>query len=150
MLLPIVSDILLRNKISFSERLSQRLVLADLAGRAFSQNPVFGFGLNNFIPGGRQLEEAGGLSWILQPVHNIPILILAEGGILGFVIFAWPVFRSIELVRTRPIFFGQIFVFVILTSLIDHYWFTLQQNQLLLAVLTGLLLRQNQKDFLLN
>lgn len=150
MLLPVVSDILLRRQIQFSERLGQRLVLADIGGRAFSQKALLGLGLNNFIPSVVELRKTDNLPWVLQPVHNVPLLVLAEGGIVGFGIFIWFIYELLKRVSGRSIFFGLIILFVILTSLSDHYWFTLQQNQLLVVVLSVVLLRQKRKEFLLN
>ena len=149
-LLPVFAHWILGKNVVFSDRVSQRLVLADLAGRVFSQNPVQGVGLNNFIPTAAQLRSEGRFPWILQPVHNVPLLVLTEGGIAIFVVWFWLIFRFIKSLKRKSIFFGLIIIFILITASADHYWFTLQQNQLLVAILLGVILRKNNKDFLLN
>jgi len=150
MLLPLVANKTLSEKIVFSERVGQRLVLADLAGRLYAQKPLVGLGLNNFIPETVELKAADYYSWVLQPVHNVPLLVLVETGMVGFGIFVLFLFRLIKKAMVMPIFFGLAIIFILITALVDHYWLTLQQNQLLLAVFIGIIFRQNKRGFLLN
>lgn len=76
------------------------------------------------------------LDTLNQPVHNIFLLALAELGIpLSIVtILLWKNWL-IGFIR------NNIFVVlaIIITGLFDHYWLTLQQNQLLLGTILGLL-----------
>jgi O-antigen ligase len=150
MLLPFLANKILQTNLQFSERFSQRLVLADLAGRIYSQSPLTAIGLNNFIPGASGLKSLDYSSWILQPVHNLPLLLLAETGLIGFAIFVWFFSRLVQKILVKPQFLGLALIFILVTASLDHYWLSLQQNQLLLSVFVGLVFRQNRDNFLLN
>ena len=133
-LLMTVSQKLITSGDLLSESVILRIQQAAVAGKMFINNPLFGVGLNNFIPsvGGNIIE---GASLFLQPVHNIYLLLLTEAGMVGFAVFIYLVEKllntKINMMYILPI------VFVMLSGFFDHYWFTLQQNQLLLAFLLG-------------
>lgn len=63
--------------------LLRREELTSVAWNLFLSHPIFGIGLNNFIPYAADSLLAGP-SRFLQPVHNIFLLALSETGILGF------------------------------------------------------------------
>ncbi len=118
-----------------SESITLRIDQAGIAGKMFVNNPLLGVGLNNFIPSaGRNITA--GTSLFLQPVHNIYLLLLAEAGLVGFAFFIYLAGKFLS-AKTKSAYMLPIF-FVILTGFFDHYWFTLQQNQLLLAFLLGI------------
>jgi O-antigen ligase len=124
--------------------------LADVAGRLYSQKPFVGVGLNNFIPRAAGVKTLSYYSWYLQPVHNVPLLVLVETGLVGFTLFVWFLFKLIKRSAATSVFFALSIVFILVTAFLDHYWLTLQQNQLLLAVFIGVIYRANKKRFLLN
>lgn len=121
---------------SFSETVSQRLELARVSAEAFAKNPLFGVGANNFLIVSRSL----------QPVHNIILLVLSETGVLGLTLFSYLFFPAIKntLLANRYSLFATLLV-VLTTGLVDHYWLTLQQNQLLLSIVFGLSLSNKDK-----
>jgi len=101
----------------------------------FKENPIFGVGLNNFIPSLADYQLALGRSW-LQPIHNCYWLILVELGLSGAIIVLWGLWQTL----CRIDFTGQkslllALLAVLLTGANDHYWLTLPQNQLLLTIL---------------
>lgn len=118
----------------------QRILLAKASLEVFSQRPILGVGLNNFLT---QLPttEAFNKILIIQPVHNIYLLVLAETGILGLL----PVFILLILFlkNIKNTFLLSAFLFVLVTGLFDHYWLTLPQNTLLLSILIGFSLRRD-------
>lgn len=126
LLLSIVSPILSKNGYFFSEKILGRLELAQFSGKIISQNFLIGTGLGTFII---NIPYR-----FLQPVHNIFLLVFAETGIFGLLIFS---FLLLTLVKKSPL----IFLFIIFTGLFDHYTLTLQQNLLLFSLLSGLALR---------
>jgi O-antigen ligase len=150
LLSPVVSGEINKNGIVFSERVGQRLTLAEVSGRLYSQKPASGWGLNNFIPAASGVKTKELYSWFFQPVHNVPLLVLVETGIVGFGLFSWYTVSLAKRAAHAPSYFGLCLVFILVTASLDHYWMTLQQNQLLLAVLIGLMYRQKSKVFLLN
>ena len=107
----------------------RRVDLAFSATKMFATSPLIGVGLNNFIVN-LPAFWSGGL-W-LQPVHNIFLLVLAEGGVVGLIILL-KVFQKIS----KSCYFPA-FVAIVLTGLFDHYWLTLAQNIILFGLVIGL------------
>ena len=103
------------------EGVAERLVLAKEAGEIISNKFFFGSGLNTFV-----VQNP-----LLQPVHNIFLLVFSELGIFGLLGLSWLIFKGYKK-------FPAAFIFILLTGFFDHYWLTLQQNMLLLALVFGL------------
>lgn len=112
------------------------------AWNLFLKNPLFGVGLNNFIPS--QEDLIAGPSRFLQPVHNIFLLALSETGIigfLGFVILFFPAFKlSPKPLPCRQA--GYTLVTIFFLGFFDHYFLTLPQGYRLLFLIWGLSLSQ--------
>ena len=126
------------------EDIHNRLVLAGAAGKLFSFSPVWGVGLNNFIVRLPEIKLVTGVSWWLQPVHNIFLLVLTETGIFGLLLFTYLLTTAgAASAKKGKILFGLAIIFIVVTGLVDHYWLTLQQNQLLASLILGLSLRKN-------
>jgi len=125
------------------ESLSQRLFLNDVALNLIASHPLLGVGLNNFLT---QLPDfwQPGQVFLLQPVHNIYLLIAAETGLSGLLLFSSLIYYSARNLFRRPRqsaspYLAAALVVILFTGLIDHYWFTLQQNQFLFALVLGLI-----------
>lgn len=99
----------------------KRQTLSFEAFRLFSEAPVFGLGQGNYIPAAVNFQN----SYLLQPVHNIYLLILVEAGVFGLLL-AYYFLNKIKL--TSPL------IAILLTGLFDHYWLTQTQTQLLLVL----------------
>lgn len=124
-----------------NETVWRRLELGDSALRMFKSSPLLGIGLGNFIP---QLSIflVPQKIFFWQPVHNIFLLVLSETGIVGFwsLIFGfWFIMKRLWQKKNLTLLVS-VFV-VIFTGFFDHYWLTLQQTQLLLAIIVGLSLK---------
>lgn len=138
-LLMTVPQELIKNKLFLSESTTLRIEQAGVAAKMFLNSPLFGVGLNNFIPSiGSNITT--GTSLFLQPVHNICLLILTETGLLGLGVFVFVMYKILSKSKNNVYAFS--IVFVLITGLFDHYWFTLQQNQFLLALLLGMSLQE--------
>jgi O-antigen ligase len=120
----------------FNESVAVRFQLIKTALNAFLLNPIIGVGLNNSIT----------FSPILQPVHNLCLLVLVETGIIGILIFYFGINYMLSKIINKYFLFA--IIFVLLTGIVDHYWFTLVQNQLVLSLLIGLSLNRNVKNIL--
>ena len=138
LVLPVFSlkGIFYKNK--FTENTRERIILTTVAGREFSEYPILGVGLNNFIPLIPRSNFERTPFWFLQPVHNIYLLLLVETGIVGASIFF---FYFSNLLKScfkgdRFIFFSLIIILI--TGFFDHYWLTLQQNLILFFLILGL------------
>lgn len=124
---------------------SRRLELALSSGIILMRSPWFGVGLGNFIPSLPLIYPQLRLllhqpsSWWLQPVHNIYLLTATEAGLIGLLIFlvlSYSLFiRTFSSARSFSIY---ALLAILLTGLLDHYWLTLQQTQLLFSIIIGL------------
>lgn len=143
--LSLFSKTLLIKNPNLPQSFSQRLELADVAGNIFSGNWTVGTGLNTFIV--KEIDYAGYISnvWFLQPVHNIYLLIFTEGGVLGIVLLTLLFYKLFDVCVKSDNKWGSLIVlFILVTGLFDHYWFTIQQNLLITSFFFGLILRQKQ------
>ena len=116
----------------------QKLNMAALS--IWQQSPFVGIGLNNFLFGLSPTLRTGQV-YILQPVHNIYLLTLAQIGIIGwgFVLGYLVLFmQSVRgYVRTvTPLHISLLSLLML--GLVDHYLFTLQQGQLLFSLIIAM------------
>lgn len=102
----------------------------------FFKNPLFGVGLNNFIPAASS-QLLAGPSRFLQPVHNIFLLSLAETGIIGLIgLISLMGYTILKVVRVRTVM--VIWGVIIFLGMFDHYFLTLPQGYRLLFLVWGL------------
>jgi hypothetical protein len=97
---------------------------------------LFGVGINNSVPAINIFENVAKRVFVLQPIHNIFLLLVSEIGILGLMLVIW-LLTKIKWNNLRKwdwVILGIIFM----TGMVDHYWFTLPQNMWLLALVLGL------------
>ncbi|MBU0572638.1 O-antigen ligase family protein [Patescibacteria group bacterium] len=142
LLLPIVSDRLLFS-LGHIETVNHRLHLAKEAGTLIAENPIVGVGIGNYILGLVESSDFPKVTWWLQPAHNIFLLTFSETGFVGFYTFVLLLLTVITkaILRKENILLAAL-LFVVLTGFLDHYWVTLQQTQILFAVLVGLMFRK--------
>jgi len=127
------------NSTLFDESVFRRLELNLVAIKLIKQSSFFGVGLNNFIPAMVGLEQNFGWTYWLQPVHNIYLLIAAETGLIGLVIFLWLIFLLCKrLLITNYQLLITALIAILFLGFFDHYWLTLQQNQILMTIIFGL------------
>ncbi len=112
---------------------AKRIELVKNSLLIFQRHPWFGVGLGNYLLAQNQIASQ---YWLFfnQPVHNIFILFLVETGLLigGVIIYLfWN--QAYRLFRVNP----YVILVVLLTGFFDHYWLSLQQNFLLLALIYG-------------
>ncbi len=136
------------------DSLDKRVILNRVAIKLISRRPIMGVGLNNFIPAMSRQDPIIGQSYWLQPVHNLYLLILAETGVIGLGLFLVFIAKSYQRLFSgscrkdrlakpgRPSFrfcLGGCLTAILLLGLFDHYWLTLQQNQILMTLVLGLI-----------
>lgn len=126
--------------ISFiNEAVSDRIILAKVAVEMIKVHLLIGVGLNNFLIELPYFEKQIAAPFLIQPVHNIFLLIFAEAGAIGLGFFVWFLAKTYKrVILSRKI----IFIFLLLELLIlgsfDHYFLTLQQGQMMMALIFGL------------
>jgi hypothetical protein len=127
---------------STNEAFFQRTQLMKSAWLMIQNFPFSGVGLNNFIVRLPNYWSQTGFTYWLQPVHNLFLLVVAEMGWSGLLIFLWFLFltyRRAFQIKDKNRFLLAALSAILLLGLTDHYWLTLQQNQLLLSLLIGLI-----------
>lgn len=123
----------------FGDDLVRRVELARAGFSMILHSPFFGVGLNNFVPSLPKFAASPAVSWWLQPVHNIFLLLISEIGIIGFCLLLYLVTRLIAPIFTQNKKRYLLLVAILFTGSIDHYWLTLEQNLLLATVVFGFL-----------
>lgn len=134
-----------------------RLSLLKASWSIFLTHPIFGVGLGNFIVAlGQQSEFSRLIHWY-QPVHNIFVLWLVETGLFGTGFILYLAKNTFGTFKTPPKYPNNILnnlpqihrispvililIVILTTGSLDHYWLTLIQNRLSLAVTIGLLIK---------
>ncbi len=113
-----------------------RMDLIKISWEIFLINPIIGVGLNNFFY--YEIEFQKNVSpTLLQPVHNIYLLVLVQLGIAGFII-ALAFIKNIIVEVRHNLLLLVFFLSVFTVGVFDHYLLTLQQGQLLLGIVLGL------------
>jgi O-antigen ligase len=128
------------------EAVVQRTELLQASIVMIGQQPLLGIGLGNFLSELPAVQKPFSVGFYLQPVHNIFLLILAETGIVGLVFVIWFLYKTykrlFKQVNEPKGFAYRIFIVLLSVILIlgsfDHYFVTLQQGQLLFALIVGL------------
>ncbi len=127
--------------LSIGESIDQRLELTKESVNIFVENPFTGVGANNFIVAMSDLNP-GRYFWLLQPVHNIYLLILSETGLIGLVM-SFILLLIILNKSHRHKYLNYAMFTILITGLFDHYSLTLQQNLLINTLLIGLIFKEN-------
>lgn len=132
----------------FEEAFVQRNELTSAALQIISSHPIFGAGLGHFIPTLAPLQDPLSVGLYLQPVHNIYLLIASEAGLIGLVLFfalLISTFKRLFFMLTLTSFIRKMYFplllllgIILFIGLFDHYFLTLQQGQLLFALVFGL------------
>jgi O-antigen ligase len=137
--LPLVSPWFLKTFPLIGQNISQRLDLAYIAGQLISQNLLLGVGHGTFIVTIPLFKGIFSYSWLLQPVHNIFLLVLSETGIIGLLVFCYLIYKTVvKLLELNKVFLLIPLVFIVFTGLFDHYTLTLQQNSILFSLFIGI------------
>jgi O-antigen ligase len=125
-----------------SQALNLRVFYNRVALDFIKGSPVFGIGQSNFV---LSLSSLNLLSaWAYQPVHNIYLLIAAETGLLGLLAFLVFLFFTLKSAWSHRREFAvsslSFIVFcLLLIGLFDHFFWDLQQGQIILWLFLGIL-----------
>jgi len=135
----------------FTKSLNDRWVYINVSRGTIWDNPILGIGSGQFVINMENMliiKE----NWMLEPVHNVFLLVWSELGIIGFFILIlfigfilkgmFHVEHSTEQVRNMPELaktFGAIFVGLLFVMFFDHYLWDIQQGSFLLWMTMGFL-----------
>jgi len=129
---------------TYIETVAERILLSQVAINISQQNPIFGVGANNFILHLANLNLISiGQVRLLQPVHNVFLLVTAENGIIGLILLSALLIKAFEkATKTSSIFLCA----AVLTYLsVDHFLWTLHQGQMLLFLTIALIYSSKKK-----
>lgn len=120
-----------------------RIAYDKMGLRMIAKNPLFGVGLGESVPLMNQYSTTKLWPWNIQPIHNYFLLAAAELGIVGALILIWIFFSHLigllrPLTTDRSPLAAILCTFLVL-MMFDHYFYTLQQTQLLLWLILGLI-----------
>jgi hypothetical protein len=114
---------------------SDRVGLMESSFHIIKQNLLTGIGLGRFVANmGDTVPRSSGGILLLQPVHNVFLLIVSEIGLIGFSLFStllYFFFKNRE--WSLRFVMGLVVVFII--SMFDHYLFSLPQGLIVLLLL---------------
>lgn len=123
------------------EALTQRTELIQQSMAMFFRNPVFGVGINNFF-NNVTFTNSELSALLIQPAHNIFLFVLSETGLIGFCSFIYLFYKGLRgIIRKNNSkerkYFLMLFFAVIFLGSFDHYFLTIQQGQIMLAIIIG-------------
>jgi O-antigen ligase len=112
----------------------------------FRERPLLGWGIGSFI---LELSQRAGYGYIIEPVHNIPLLVISELGLGGalllvglVVAIVWQTFHA---KHPNTIIFAAMLVSLGVIAMFDHYLWTLSPGRMLLGLSLGLFAGQSSR-----
>ena len=124
------------------ESFSLRIGLMHASLQMIVDSPLVGVGPLHFVSSLPFYSLPLRHVFYIQPVHNIFLLTASEVGLLGLLFLLWFFSRTafhIGSLKRDSVAFSLLFVSLLTLGFVDHYLFTLQQGQLLVAFSLGLL-----------
>jgi O-antigen ligase len=143
LLLPLASFVMSRTGVTGDsnalERAStlERSLLTGFAFDAFRAQPLTGVGAAGFVQwAANTLPER----YPFQPVHSVPLLILAETGLFGaatlsacVMLIAWRMWQRRHVMSVAEAVWAAVLAGIGVTALFDHLWYTQAPARTLLA-----------------
>jgi len=125
---------------SFS--VTDRRALTELALAFIRERPLTGVGAGGFVPTSRATATQ---SLTPEPVHNVPLLAMAEtglGGGVGMIVFGlailWRAWRRRGFSVVESVMAANVIGLMVL-AMFDHFLWSLSAGRLLMAIAVGLL-----------
>lgn len=125
-----------------------RVNLAKASFVVIKKNLFLGTGLGNYVKGMEGFFPTTSRSMpLLQPVHNIFLLLLSELGIFGFsayIYLFWEIFRKNH---KKITIYGTLILMAIFTiGMFDHYFISLPQGQIIFFLFLFLAIIESNED----
>lgn len=120
----------------------ERTLLIQFGLQAWQASPFTGVGAGGFV---QWAAQNVGIDLPFEPVHNVPLLILAETGVLGAGAalavggaMAYRMWRRRKKMRAPEAIYAATLLGVGITLLFDHLWWTQPPARTLLVLLIGM------------
>jgi O-antigen ligase len=120
---------------------SDRRVFLEESFVAIREYPIFGVGGGNFTAFTQaHFPESGNFVGDFQPVHMVPILVFAELGVVGFVLFvSLFVFAFLRAWQEKNVFAGMILCVLLPLLFLDHFLWSGHFGTAFLVFLFGII-----------
>jgi O-antigen ligase len=144
----------LLTRATFSDQSTMDRKFYDVTGVKMAiANPIFGVGLGESLLHMEQYSGRKLAPWDKQPPHNYFIIAAAELGIPAMLILVWIFLSALKSLilnlksklTTYNLLLATIFISFLLLMLFDHYFYTLDQTQLLLWLFLALIASETKK-----
>jgi len=133
------SEISSRFSVSLTEQsIGLRVFYTQAAFSIIKDCPLLGIGIGNFVWEIRQMINLLS-SWIHQPVHNVYLLIASETGLIGLFLFLFFIFQLLRKINRQEGFLLLLVFSFLFIALFDHFFWTLQQGQLMFWLVLGIM-----------
>lgn len=141
----------LRERVSLSAKedaVTERLAYNEMGMDLIKENPKgVGAGTQVFYAQKNQYYKKFGMDkvWLWQPIHNIYLLIAAEIGIIGLIMFLWLITNLLFSKKIYGSNSEEITAKIIMLSFLiigfsDHFFWTINQGQVMFWTIVGLLI----------
>lgn len=118
--------------------LDERIEYLNEAKGLIKENGLIGVGIGNYTLALERQDTVKKNSWDYQPVHNVFLLLWAEGGILSLIFFC--VFLFLLFIKNRrEDFSAAVLLALIVLMLFDHWLFSLPFGVIFLFLALGLI-----------
>lgn len=134
-------------RLSVVERLEEKSIEQRLdslveAKNIFFSHPLFGVGLGNY-DNYLVSFNPGFLGWHYQPAHNIYLLILAELGIIGFILFGLIIMLATY--KANNLFSVMAVLALVVIGFFDHYLWTNYLGIMMFWLIVALVFKDSTK-----
>jgi len=127
--------------------ITARLWLTKQSFALIKEHPVLGGGAGSFVI---QLAQRAGEFYLVEPVHNIPLLVMSELGIFGLILLIAIVIMIgktfLQSNNPNVILVGALLGGLGVIGMLDHYFWTLAPGRLMLGLVLGLWEGQVARD----
>jgi len=128
-----------RWQISLTEQsVGLRVFYNETAFLIIKEHAWLGIGLGNFVWEIREMLHLLS-AWLHQPVHNIYLLIASEIGLIGLILFLVFIFQLFRKISRKEYFLLLLVSSFLFIGLFDHFFWTLQQGQLMFWLVLGIM-----------
>ncbi len=136
----------LKNRVTIIDTATQeRIVYAKAGFKMLKTHPLVGMGLGESLLHMKQFSDADLKPWQIQPIHNYFLLVAAEIGVIGALIIIWVIISHlaslIKKLKTNFTIYDLLLTAILVSFIVlmqfDHYFYTLQQTQMLLWIILG-------------
>ena len=115
------------------------------AKRIFSDNWLVGVGAGGYAYELRDRHPDEKV-WYIHPVHNVPLLILVELGIIGLgILFVSVGFMVMELLKKRKWNYVGILLLLFILMMFDHFWWTAGSGIYILWLTLGIVQKASKE-----